>query len=128
MVTLWNAADEEQDLVFTLFFAGGRHYAYPIQLPPRATRMFNLSEIIHSSIPDAEGNVVPAGLSEGSAEIAGLQGEEEHILVTMDAGIYNVRKAICGQIHERFRISPCGTCPVDIPLNQDSGPSPSGMW
>jgi hypothetical protein len=59
--------------------------------------MFNISEIVQSSFPDAEGNNIPAGLSEGSAEIAGLQGEHQHILVSMDAGIYNVRKAICGQ-------------------------------
>jgi hypothetical protein len=95
MVTLWNPADEEQDLVFTLFYSGG-HYAYPIQLGPRATRTFNLSEILQSSIPDAEGNIIPAGVHEGSAEIAGAQGENQHILVTMDVGVYNVRKAICG--------------------------------
>ena len=38
---------------------------------------------------------MPTGLVEGSAEIAGVQGEHQHILVTMDAGIYNVRKAVC---------------------------------
>jgi hypothetical protein len=101
MITLWNAADEQQDLIFTLFFSGG-HYAYPIQLQPRATRTFNISEILHSSNPDAEGNIVPAAVFEGSAEIAGSQGEHQHISVSMDAGVYNVRKAICG--------NPCVTC------------------
>jgi hypothetical protein len=101
MVTLWNPADEEQDLVLTLFYSGG-HYAYPIQLGPRATRSFNISEILHLSIPDSEGNVVPAGIFEGSAEIAGAEGEQQHILVAIDAGTYNVRKAICGQV--------CTTC------------------
>lgn len=95
MVTLWNPADEGQDLVFTLFFSGG-HYAYPIPLPARATRTFNISEILHSSIPDAEGNVIPAGVHEGSAEIAGQQGEHQHVLVSLDSGTYNVRKAVCG--------------------------------
>jgi hypothetical protein len=95
MVTLWNPADEEQNLVFTLFFSRG-HYAYPIQLGPRATRSFNVSEILHSSIPDAEGNVIPAGISEGSGEISGSRGENEHILVSVDTSTYNVRKAICG--------------------------------
>jgi hypothetical protein len=105
MVTLWNGADEEQDLVFTLFFSGGQ-YAYPLRLPPRATRTFNISEILNSSIPDNEGNIIPAGVFEGSAEIAGSQGEHQHILVSMDAGVYNVRKGTC--------IGVCVTCNGEI--------------
>ncbi len=95
MVTLWNPADEAQDFVFTLFYTGG-HYGYPIHLGPRATQTFNISEIIHNQIPDAEGNVVPAGVQEGSAKISGSQAENEQILVAMDAGLYNVQKATCG--------------------------------
>src|SRR5581483_7094791 len=102
MVTLWNPAYEEQDLVFTLFYTGG-HYALPIHLAARATRTFNVSEITHNSIPDAEGNIVPAGIHEGSAEIAGALGENQHILIAMDSGIYNVRKATCGTYY-------CATC------------------
>jgi hypothetical protein len=98
MVNLWNPADESQDFVFTLFYTGG-HYGYPIHLEPRATQTFNVSEIIRSGTPDAQGNVTPADVREGSAEISGPQGDNEHILVSMDAGTYNVRKAICGQIY-----------------------------
>ncbi|SRR6266851_5549910 len=101
MVTPWNPADEDQDLLYTLFFSGG-HYAYSIHLAARATRTFNISEIIHNQIPDAEGNVVPTGVQEGSAKISGSQAENEHILVAMDAGTYNVHKATCGGI--------CTTC------------------
>jgi hypothetical protein len=101
MVTLWNPADEAQDFVFTLFYTGG-HYLYPIHLEPRATHMFNISEILQSALPDAEGNVIPAGIHEGSAELSGSQGEAEHILVAMDAGTYNVQKATCNNF--------CKTC------------------
>jgi hypothetical protein len=94
MVTLWNPADEDQDLLYTLFFSGGL-YLYPIHLPARATRTFNISEITGSATPDSEGNIIPAGIHEGSAEIAGSQGEHQHILVNMDTGIYNVNKAVC---------------------------------
>ena len=96
-----NPADEPQDFVFTLFYTGG-HYGYPIHLAARATQTFNISEIQHSQIPDAEGNVVPAGVQEGSAEVSGSQGENEHILVALEAGIYNVQKATCN--------NPCVTC------------------
>ena len=94
MVTLWNPADEGQDFLFTVTFTGG-HYLLPVHLEPRATRVFNISEI--GQIPDSEGNVIPAGVHEGGAKISGAQGDNESILVAMDAGTYNVRKATCGQ-------------------------------
>jgi hypothetical protein len=56
MVTIWNPADEVQDFVFKLSFAGG-HYNFPIHLAPRATYTFNISEVVKNQIPDAEGNI-----------------------------------------------------------------------
>ena len=97
MVTLWNPADERQDLSFSLFYTGGQ-YVYPIQLGPRETRALNVSEILHSSMPDAAGNLIPAGISEGSAEIAGSLGEHQHTLISLDVAVYNVRKATCGVV------------------------------
>ena len=94
MVTLWNPADQAQDFVFTLFFAGG-HYAFPVHMEGRVTRTFNISEIVNSGIPDAQGNRIPPSVQDGSAELTGSKGESQHILVTMDAGTYNVRKATC---------------------------------
>jgi len=101
MVTLWNPADEGQDFVFTLFFSGG-HYNLPIHLGPRVTRMFNISELVQNQVPDDEGNIIPASVHEGSGKLSGPLGESQHILVSLEAGIYNVRKATCGYI--------CDTC------------------
>jgi Bacterial Ig-like domain (group 2) len=95
MVAVWNPADETQDFVFTLFFTGG-HYIFPLHLEARATRTFNVSEIVQNQVPDADGNVIPASVHEGTAKIAGSYAENEHILVGIDSGIYNVRKATCG--------------------------------
>ena len=97
MMTVWNPADEAQDFVYTVFFSGG-HYALPIHLGPRATRIFNMSEIIMNQIPDKDGNLIPAGVQEGSAVIAGAHAENESILVVVDGAVYNVRKATCGYI------------------------------
>ena len=94
MVTLWNPTDEAQDLTFTLFYTGGQ-YLHPVHLEPRATLIFNVSELTHNATPDAAGNVIPEGVYQGSAEISGTQSEQQHILLAMDAGIYNVRKATC---------------------------------
>jgi len=102
MITLWNSADEAQDFLFTLFYAGGGQYAYPIHLEARATQMFNISEIIHSRIPDPNGNLVPLSVTEGRAMLSGPQGEAQYILVNMDAGTYNVQKATCNNY--------CKTC------------------
>jgi len=94
MVTIWNPADETQDFLFTLYFGGG-HYRLPIHLEPRATRTFNISEVIQNQIPDAEGNLIPPSVHEGSARITGIHADNEEILVAVDAGTYNVRKATC---------------------------------
>jgi len=94
MVTVWNPADEPQDFVFTLYFTGG-HYGQPIHLGPRATQTFNISEIIQNQIPDAQGNTIPLAVREGSAKLSGMQASNEQILVALDAGTYNVRKATC---------------------------------
>jgi hypothetical protein len=94
MITIWNPADEAQDFVLTLLFSGGS-YKYPIPLGPRATRTFNISEIIHSQIPDADGNLVPTTVHEGSAKISGSRAEHERILVGIAVGVYNVQKATC---------------------------------
>jgi hypothetical protein len=95
MLTLWNPADEPRDLAFTLSYSGGQ-YVYPVHLEPRETRTLNVSDIFYSSIPDAAGNVIPAGITEGSAEIAGSMGEQRQILISLDTAVYNVRKATCG--------------------------------
>lgn len=94
MTTLWNAADEAQDLAITFFFSGG-HYELPVHLAPRATYAFNMSEIIANGMPDRDGNIIPANAIEGSSKIANLQAENAHLLVAMDGGVYNVRKATC---------------------------------
>ncbi len=101
MVTLWNPADEAQDLILTLFFSGG-HYALPLHLEPRVTRMFNVSDIIHTQLPDAEGNIIPASAQAGSAKLSGSKAENEHILAAFEVGTYNVRKATC--------MPSCGQC------------------
>jgi len=95
MVMLWNPADEAQNFIFRIPFAGG-HYDYPVQLAPKASRTFNVSEIVAGLGPDAEGNVIPSGIQEGSAKIIGDKADNQNILVVMDSGVYNVRKATCG--------------------------------
>jgi hypothetical protein len=101
MITVWNPADEPQDFNFTLFFTGG-HYTLPLHFEPRATRNFNISEIIQNQVPDAEGNLIPPSVHEGAARLSGSNAENEPILVAVEVGVYNVRKATCSNT--------CQTC------------------
>jgi hypothetical protein len=130
MVTLWNPADEAQDFKFTLFFDGG-HYALPLHVGPRETRGFNVSEIIQNQVPDEEGNLLPASVRQGTAKLAGSQAENEHILVAIDSGIYNVRKATC--------TNNCQTCngysaavvvddPYVVPVSANHQLNFNGTW
>jgi len=101
MVTIWNPADEQQSFIFRLFFASG-HYDRLVNLGPRATYMFDVSEIMSAPGPDLDGNVIPPGTQEGSAEIVGVEADNQSILVAVDSSFYNVRKATCSP--------PCTTC------------------
>jgi hypothetical protein len=97
MVTLWNHSDAAQDIVFTLLFASGQ-YAVPVHLEPKATDMFNVSDLIMNGTPDTAGHTVPMTVTEGSASITGGRGELDTIDVTVDASVFNVRTATCGPV------------------------------
>jgi hypothetical protein len=47
----------------------------------RETRAFNVSEILQNQLPDAEGNLVPPSVHQGTAKIMGSHAENEYILV-----------------------------------------------
>jgi hypothetical protein len=97
MINLWNPADEAQDFVLTLYFSDG-HYKYPLHLGPKAAMMLNMSDILQSGLPDEDGNLMPPSVREGSAEISGPFGENQSILIAIDAGVFNVRKATCAPL------------------------------
>jgi hypothetical protein len=86
MVTIWNPADEAQELTFKLSFSGG-HYNFPIHLGPRASNTFNISELINNQIPDSEGNIIPSSIHAGSADLEGTKGDNEDILVAMEVHV-----------------------------------------
>lgn len=130
MVTIWNPADEEQTFIFRLVFAGG-HYDDLMTLGPRATAMFDISDIIRTAGADAEGNIIPPGTQEGSAKIVGIEAENQNILLAVDSGIYNVRKATC--------YTNCPTCdgstlfsilfdPFGVAINEQTQESFTAQW
>jgi hypothetical protein len=94
MVTVWNPADEAQDFLFTLHYTGGS-YVIPLHLESRASRFLTIASIIRDQAPDINGQVIPSSITNGSARISGVQADNEQILVDIDSGTFNVRKATC---------------------------------
>src|SRR5258708_5030103 len=142
MVTVWNPADKSQDYRFTLFFAGGQ-YVLPIHLEARATRTLNVSSIIENQIPDENGNTIPGSVHEGSAKLSGAHADNEEILVAVDAGTYNVRKATCSWyciscdgegltyvVISPFAVAKGGTSQLNFQMKTNTGSTfyASGSW
>ena len=94
MFTVWNHGTSAEDLLLTFSFDGGS-YKLPIHLEAQASAMLSMADIVAHQQPDADGNLIPATLTEGSAKLAGSRSEVEHIDVTMSVASYNASRATC---------------------------------
>ncbi len=101
MISVWNSGDADQDLNAIIFYSGGQ-YKYPIHLAKNASTMFNISDIIMMQMPDADGNVIPAGIQQGSAVLANASGQSDPVNVGVSVGTFNAETATCG--------TKCPTC------------------
>jgi hypothetical protein len=64
--------------------------------------MIDMAMLIAANQPDADGNVIPSNIQEGSAQFESAKGHREKITVVVSGGLYNVADATCGNI--------CTTC------------------
>ena len=81
--------------------------------------MIDMAMLIAEIKPDADGNVIPPSVKEGSADFASANGRHEQITLVIAAGIYNVTTATCGGGcitccgYSSFQISPSPIlCPI----------------
>src|SRR6266436_6234567 len=120
MFSLWNPTDTPQDIVATLYYgnASGK-YTVPVHLDAQASTMIDMAMLIAEIKPDADGNVIPPSVKEGSADFASANGRHEQITLVIAAGIYNVTNATCGGGcitccgYSSFQISPSPIlCPI----------------
>src|SRR5260370_42400299 len=58
--------------------------------------MIEMAMLIAEIKPDADGNVIPPSVKEGSADFASANGRHEQITLVIAAGIYNGTTATCG--------------------------------
>src|SRR5260370_18007760 len=97
MFSLWNPTGAAQDILVTFYYADGSgQYKLPVHLGPQASTMIDMAMLITEKKPDANGNVIPSSIQEGSAQFASAKGRTESITLVVAAGIYNVSTATCG--------------------------------
>jgi hypothetical protein len=101
MMSFLNLGEDEQDLLVTFYFDGGR-YKLPVHLRVGASTMFNVSEIIMEQKPDPDGNIIPREALYGTSVLSGAQSSAEFINVAVASGVFNVARATCG--------NKCPTC------------------
>ncbi len=100
MFSFWNSGSHAEDADLILFFPGGR-YRLPLHLEANESTAVDMAELIHSGTPDADGNVIPANATLGSARLTNPQGRKP-MDIKIGAGIFNVALATCWE--------PCPEC------------------
>ena len=97
MISVWNYSDHPADELLTLFFARGK-YELLIHLAPGETRVVSVHSLQQSQAPDADGNVIPVNIAEGSALLSSGRGETVPMSVVVNSATFNVRNATCGPV------------------------------
>jgi hypothetical protein len=96
MFTLWNPSNEPQDLVATFSYPdGSTGYKLPVHLDPYASMNIDMASLIAAQSPDADGNVIPRGTSEGWVMVSSAQGVRTKIKLALSSAAFNVITATC---------------------------------
>jgi IPT/TIG domain len=96
MFTLWNPTSTPQHILVTFYYGDGSgKYTLPVHLDAQASTMIDMAMLIAEIKPDADGNIIPPSVTEGSAQFASAKGRNEKISIVIASGIYNVSTATC---------------------------------
>ncbi len=101
MISLWNYSTVQQRLLLTLYYQGGK-YKLPVTLAAGEQGEISVATLLHKQTPDQSGTVLPANLTEGSAILSSVDGEDKPIDLASSTSTYNVRNGTC--------TNSCGTC------------------
>ncbi|MFZ0959500.1 MAG: hypothetical protein WAO35_01240, partial [Terriglobia bacterium] len=78
MYSLWNTTNTDQDFVVTLYYGDGSgQYVLPLHLAAQASTMIDIGMLIDMRQPDANGNLIPNYVEEGSAVISNPKGRAQ---------------------------------------------------
>lgn len=94
MLSLWNFTDQAGDFILTFYHRAGQ-YTLPVHLTAKNSTMISIASLIKSALPDAQGNIIPQDITEGSAKLTGGEGDFQHIYLATSMATYNTRTATC---------------------------------
>ncbi len=121
MYSLWNPTAQAQDFVVTFYYGDGSgKYLLPVHLEAQASTMIDMMMLIGSQRPDANGNVIPASVQQGSAVFSSAKGEAEWMTLVVSGAVYNPKTATCGSLS-------CTTCDGFSDFRIDVGSSPGQL-
>jgi hypothetical protein len=119
MFSLWNPSDAPDDIVAAIYYGdGSATYQLPVHLAPHASSMIDVGMLIMNKTADANGNVIPTSVRDGSASFAssGIDSSQpdgkKRMTAVISGGIFNVADATCGQTcaycngYSNFRLNP----------------------
>jgi hypothetical protein len=98
MYSLWNPTNADQDFVVTLYYGDGSgQYVMPLHLAAQASTMIDIGMLIAMGQPDANGNLIPNYIQEGSVVFSNPKGRAQWMTLAVCGAFYNPRKATCGE-------------------------------
>ncbi len=98
MFNLWNPTDSAQDITATFYYGDGSgKYTLPVSLMPQGSTMIDMGMLIAERMPDANKNVIPATVVQGSVSFISSD-EIKRMNLIIAAGTFNVETATCGRI------------------------------
>jgi len=98
MYSLWNPTDQAEDILATFYYGNGSgKYTLLVHLDSQASTMIDMAMLIMERKPDADGNLIPSSIQEGSADFSSAKDHREMITLVLAGGLYNVATATCGE-------------------------------
>ena len=96
MASLWNPSASAEDVVVTLNYAlGSGVYHFRVHLAAHATASLDIQDLITDQSPDADGNVLPHAVQEGSLSFHSASGLNVPVFLNVSVGSFNVITATC---------------------------------
>ena len=97
MYSLWNPTNSAQDFVVTLHYGDGSgQYVLPLHLAAQDSTAIDIAMLIAMRQPDANGNLIPDYIQEGSVVFSNPKGRTQWMTLAVCGAFYNPRKATCG--------------------------------
>jgi hypothetical protein len=98
MYSLWNPTNAPQDFVATLYYGDSSgQYVMPVHLAAQASMSIGVGMLIAMAQPDANGNLIPNYIQEGSVVFSNPKGRAQWMTLAVCGAFYNPVKATCGE-------------------------------